>query len=61
MEQGKLMAVLNCQKGPQNVRCNLFVRGWNFARYLGKAFCVGKLCKKKGYREFDHSGTLKPN
>ena len=35
----------------------MFVRDQNLARYLGNIYCVWK-CKKNGYREFDHSGTL---
>ena len=35
----------------------MFVLDWNLARYAGKTYCVRK-CKKNGYREFDHRGTL---
>ena len=36
----------------------MFVIDWNLARYLGKTW-FERNCKKTGYREFDHSGTLR--
>ena len=45
---------------PGNVHVVMFVIDWNLASYLGKTYSARK-CKKNGYQEFDHSGTLRDN